>query len=324
MPIKISVCGNQKIPVCGKDGPLTIVNDSLINCLKTIDLFEIVSSNHLKQSDIIYWIGCRGPSIKKHVLLWIKKNPIIINHWIGTDVLGEMQRNQEKGFGRIENFFMDCLLWWKMKRGGLIYLAVAPWLVDELSKLHIHATCLPITTMDIHNLGPVDIQQGKDIDFLSYIPFRRFDFYGGDKIVKLAKRWKNYQFLIICADLSEIPRDFVGQMPNNILISPKVEKEKMSEFYQRSKFFIRYTQHDGLSLSVLEALYFNLEVLWTYDFPYTHKIETLEELSDSIPSLVKNWHPNERGHAFVIENYSIEKWKADFLEILQKSNILLK
>jgi len=150
-----------------------------------------------------------------------------------------------------------------MKRGGFIYLAVAPWLVDELSKVHIQATYLPITSIDIHNLGTVDSQQEKDIDFLRSVPFKRFDFYGGDNIVKLARRWQNYQFLIICPDLTEIPSDFIEQMPKNILVSPKVEGIKMPELYQRSKFFIRYTQHDGISLSVLEALYFNLEVLWT-------------------------------------------------------------
>jgi hypothetical protein len=313
----LSVCGNQGLSVCGKESPLTIVNDSLIHSLKKINLFEVVNSPDLNQSDIIYWISGNGPSIKKYFLFWIKKNPIIIIHWIGTDVLGEIQKSQQHGIRRIENFIMDCVFWWKMKRGGLIHLAVAPWLVDELSALHIPATCLPITTIDIRKLGTVDSQVVKDIDFLSYVPFKRFDFYGGDKIVQLARRWQNYQFLIICADLTEIPPDLVEKMPENVTLFPRVAWNNMPEFYQRSKFFIRYTNHDGLSLSVLEALYFNLEVFWTYDFPCTHKIETLEKLSDSIPSLVKNWHPNERGHAYVIEHFSIEKWREDFLAIIK-------
>jgi len=309
-PIKISVCGNE--------GPLTIVNDSLIHSLKTISALDVVNSRDIQQSDIIYWIGGNGPSIKKYFPIWIKKNPIIIIHWIGTDVLGEMKRSQQGGTRRLENFIMNSIFWLKMKRGGLVHLAVAPWLVDELSALHIPATCLPITTIDSRKLGTVDTQAVKDIDFLSYVHFRRFNFYGGDKIVQLARRWQNYQFLIICADLTEIPPDLVEKMPENVTLYPRVAWNNMPEFYQRSKFFIRYTNHDGLSLSVLEALYFNLEVLWTYDFPCTHKIETLEKLSDSIPTLVNNWQPNYQGHEFVRENYSIVQWRAKFSAIMQK------
>jgi len=305
-----------KIAVCGNQGPVSC-NDIIIECLNTIEGVEIDTSQTFQNPDVIYWVSPRGPSIKKYFLFWIKKNPLIINHWIGTDVITEIERKQQQEIRRLRNFFIDCVYWFKMKRGGLIHLASAPWLVDELSKLHIPATYVPITSIDTGILGAVNSHVIKDIDFFSYVPFERFSFYGGNKIVKLAKRWPNYRFLIICPDLTEIPADFLEKMPENIQFSPRVERDKMPGLYQRSKFFIRYTQHDGLSVSVLEALYFNLEVLWTHDFPGTYKIETLEKLSDSIPSLVKNWHPNENGHAYVIENFSVEKWRANFLEIIQ-------
>ena len=303
--IKISVCGDEYVS--------EVIRDSL----STINLIEVINSDDLSQSDIIYWVGGKGPSIKKYFLFWFKKNPIIINHWIGSDVLSEMEKNQHHRIQRIGNFIRDSLFWWKMKRGGLINLAVTPWIVDELAKLDINATYLPITTIDTHSLETVDIQHVKDIDFLIYVQLRRFDFYGGDKIVKLADRWKNYKFLIILGDINEIPPDIAEKIPENVTISPKVERNKMPELYQRSKFFIRYTQHDGLSLSVLEALYYNIQVLWTYDFPCTQKIESLEKLSDAIPSLVNDWHPNEGGHAYVIDHFSIEKWREDFLEIIR-------
>lgn len=302
-----------KISVCGDENAINVIQDSL----NAISLFEIVDSDHFSHSDIIYWVGGKGPSIKKYFHFWIKKNPIIINHWIGTDVLMEMGKKQNRGINQIHNFIQDCVYRWKMKKGGLIYLAEAPWLVDELSKINIHATYLPLTTIDVDKLGNVDIHHVKDIDFFSYIPLKRFDFYGGEKIVKLANRWQKYKFLIVCKDVNQIPLDFIEKIPENIKISPRVDRSKILEFYQRSKFFIRYTQHDGISFSVLEALYFNLQVLWTYDFPHTIKIENREKLSDSIPSLMKSWHPNDEGHAFVIENFSIEKWRANFLEIIQ-------
>jgi len=303
--IKISVGGDKYVS--------EVIRDSL----KTMHLFEVVDSDDFSRSDIIYWVFGKGPSIKKYFLFWLRKDPLFIIHWIGSDVLIEMHKDQEHGLNRIINFIQDRLFRWKMKRGGLLNFAGAPWLVDELSKVPIRATYLPITTIDSTKLGPVAIQHEKDIDFLSYIPFNRFTFYGGDKIVELARRWQNYHFLMVCVDLTEIPQDFIEKMPKNMTVYPRIEWNNMPELYQRSKFFIRYTQHDSESLSVFEALYYNLQVLWTYDFPHTHKIETLERLSNSIPELVKNWQPNEQGHDYIVKNFSLEKWRTDFLAIIQ-------
>jgi len=301
-----------KISVCGDEDVIGVIRDSL----NTLPDFEVINSSEIAQSDIIYWVYGKGPSMKKYFLFWIKKDPIIINHWIGSDVLEEMERAKKPGIARIKKFIEDCIFRWKMNTGGLITFAGAPWLVDELAKTNLPAAYLPITTIDEKKLGTVENQHVKDIDFLSYIPFNRFNFYGGDKIVKLAARWPDYNFLIICADIHEISQDFMEKLPGNMSISPRVEWGKMPELYQRSKYFIRYTQHDSESLSVFEALYYNLQVLWTYDFPHTIKIESQEKLSDSIPSLVKNWESNYPGHDYIIKNFSIEKWRADFLKVI--------
>ena len=90
----------------------------------------------------------------------------------------------------------------------------------------VPATYLPITTIDPNVLGPADARHTKDIDFLSYVQMRRFDFYGGDKIVKLATRWKNYTFLLILGDLTEIPHDFLDKMPENVTVSPQGGEEQ--------------------------------------------------------------------------------------------------
>lgn len=302
-----------KIAVCGDEYVSGVIRDSL----HTIPLFEVINSDEIAQSDIIYWVYGKGPSMRKYLFFWIKKDPLIINHWIGSDVLDEMERKKKPGIAKINNFIQNCLVRRKMKKGGLITLAGAPWLVEELAKFPIQTTYLPITTIDEQKLGPVDNQHVKDIDFLSYIPISRFNFYGGDKIIKLATRWPEYNFLIICADINEISRNFIEKLPENITIIPRVARSKMPEFYHRSKFFIRYTEHDSESLSVFEALYYNLQVLWTYDFPYTIKIGTFETLSDSIPSRVENWQPNYPGHDYILEHFSLEKWRVDFLTILQ-------
>lgn len=300
--------------MCGTESSINkVVSDSL----NEIEILELVNSDDFGQADIIYWIYGKGPSIKKFFLIWIKKEPIIINHWVGSDVIGEGIRSQQRGIYWIQNFIQDFIIHRKKKKGGLINLAAAPWLVDELGKLNINATYLPITTIDKNNLGPVDIQKVKDIDFLSYVPLRSFEFYGGDKIVRLAQRWQDYTFLLVLPDLHEIPSSLVEKMPKNVIISPRVNRDGMNDLFNRSKVFIRYTQHDAISLSVLEALYFKLQVVWTYKFPFTQKIKTEEELSDLIPSLIQNWQLNEDGHTFVTENYTTEEFKKNFVKVIQ-------
>ena len=188
----------------------------------------------------------------------------------------------------------------------------SPWLVNELASLDIDAAYLPLTTIDENQLSSTKSEIIKDIDFLSYVPYSKFQFYGGDKILHLAERWSDYTFLLIHPDLNEIPLDLSQKMPSNVILSPRVDNAKMSEMYQRSRFFVRYTEHDVLSLSVLEALYYRLHVLWTYDFPHTIKIENQEQISSLIPKLIEEWSPNDAGYTYVVENFSVEKWK-DYL-----------
>jgi hypothetical protein len=305
-----------KIAVCGSQDEIEIVIENLIS---TTESFELVASDRLAESDVVLWLYGKGPSVTKNLLVWFRKDPLIINQWIGSDVAGEKEKRHQRGINRILTGIFNAVWKRKLQRGGLINLTSAPWLVDELSALGIPATSLPITTIDKNKLGTIGSQPVKDIDFLSYVRFGRFDFYGGDKIVKLAKRWPQYTFMIICKDLQEVPCGFTEKMPKNLTVFPRVPSSEMYELYKRSKFFLRYTEHDAVSLSVLEALYFNLQVLWTYDFPYTMKIGTYDALSGAIPVLVETWRPNEGAHAWVVENFSVEKWRKDFSEVLQAS-----
>ena len=99
-----------KIAVCGNQGPVSC-NDIIIECLKTIEGIEIDNSQTLHNPDIIYWVSPRGPSIKKYFLFWMKKNPLIINHWIGTDVIDRDRKKTTAGSTTTQEFFHGlCIL----------------------------------------------------------------------------------------------------------------------------------------------------------------------------------------------------------------------
>jgi len=270
-------------------------------------------------ADIIYWIFGKGPSPRKNFLLWIRKKPIFLIHWIGSDVLNEKNENPRKILPKLYSLLLNILIKFKTKRGGIINFAVTPWLVDELQNLNISSIYVPLTSIDKSKLGNNTGPFVKEFDFISYVPSNRFEFYGGDKIIDLAKRWTDYKFLIIHSDLDEIPLEYSKKMPSNVVFSPRITGTPLYDLYRRSKVFIRFTKHDGLSLSVLESMYYKLQVLWVYDFPYTIKIKDQNWLSDSIPEIINNWQPNEDGSKFVLEKFSISSWKTDFLTAIKQN-----
>lgn len=106
----------MKISIWASSGPLNILQDSLKKCLSSIPFFEVVDT-HNTQTDFIYWVGGQGPSIKKYILFWIRKNPIIINHWIGTDVLAKMEKKHHPGIHSIPDVILDCIIRGRIKEG---------------------------------------------------------------------------------------------------------------------------------------------------------------------------------------------------------------
>lgn len=286
--------------------------------LKNESNLEIVSSKKLNDADIIYWIFGRGPSLIKYPRLWIQKKPILIIHWIGTDVLNETNKMQKKWLSRFYFKVWDIVFRYKSNNGGIINFAGAPWLVEELQKVSISSTYVPLTTLDQSTIESHNENYIRKFDFISYVPYNRFEFYGGDKIVNIARRWANYKFLIIHPDVENIPLNYSETMPSNIVFYPHIPKTEMQNLYCNSKFFIRYPKHDGLSLSVLESMFYKMQVLWIYDFPYTIKIKNEKWLSDSIPELINNWSLNDNGHKYVLENFFVSLWKTDFLKALKQ------
>lgn len=63
-----------KISVWGNEIPLTIVNESLIQSLKKINVFDIANGHDIQQSDSIYWLGRNGPPVKNIFFSELKKN----------------------------------------------------------------------------------------------------------------------------------------------------------------------------------------------------------------------------------------------------------
>lgn len=285
--------------------------------LNEIKSFEIKEFHDSNDSSITYWVSGPGPSLLKNISFWFSNRQLII-HWIGTDVLyftGE-KKNKEL-YSRFYYHIRYIIIKYKTQKKQIIHLAGAPWLADELYEAGINSRYFPITTIDPTKMVNPNNHSEKCIDFISYVPSNSFDFYGGKIVIRLANKYPKYTFLILQPDLNKLEKDHLSRFPPNVTVLPKVDFKTIQELYLKSKFFLRFTEHDGLSLSVLEALYFKLHVLWTYPFPHVCHIKNYDTLVERLPEIVNEWRPNDEGHEYVLNNFSTDVWKKDFLKFIQ-------
>ena len=104
----------------------------------------------------------------------------------------------------------------------------------------------------------------------------------------------------------------MGQLPispKNVEFIARLEFSEMKALYQQSKVFLRLTKHDGLSLSVLEAMANEMHVVWTYKFPHTSFLEQLskEALLNTINRNQDVWiSRNKDGKSYVLDKFSKE------------------
>ena len=278
--------------------------------LESINNERLVETQTIGQADIVYWTYGTGPRLKTHLRVWISRNKKIIIHWIGTDVL--IWSNKLTKYNNMRSYLHYRLWRWmikhKQRKGDLHNYAGSTWLKSELSSIGISSEVLPITSVSeelVHSYRRVN---NRKYDFVSYVPLSRYDFYNGDLIIQIAKIMPDKKFLIIHPDANDL-KDVHNICPGNVRVYPKIDFYKMQKLLANAKCFLRFTKHDGLSLSVLEALLAEQQVFWTYQFPDTHKVELSSTPNDvliqSLRTVVEEWEPNESGRSNVLKNYTI-------------------
>jgi len=260
--------------------------------------FEIVSES---KAEILYYIYGLNLSLRK-MNYWLSCSKVIVFHWIGTDVLRLLNQCglsfRTRVSIRIKRFFLK-------HRKNFLHLVCAPWLREELSEIGIFSHYLPITTLSKSVVNEIDDSRERDIDFLSYVPQSRFNFYGGDKIAEIAKSKPNRKFVIIVPDAESQSSIALSGIPNNVMLLSRMSFDAVQELMMKTKVFLRLTKHDGLSLSVLEAMNNACQVLWTYQFPFVIQAKS-NTLSEDVSSVVEKWIPNIQGRNYVRENFQAE------------------
>ncbi len=179
------------------------------------------------------------------VLLWKKK---LVLQWMGTDALLVMERFSNKTIFR------------KYVDYGLNFID-SPWLKEELNFAEITNQEAQFKYSLHTNLN---LSVTKKIQALSYISSSRKEFYGLERVLNLANLFPDVQFLIIGMDEPETNEY------KNVRFLGWVTENEVAKLMTESLIFLRLTEHDGFSVSVIEALCFGCEVISSLPSEFLH------------------------------------------------------
>jgi hypothetical protein len=170
--------------------------------------------------------------------------------WVGTDVLLAVERHQQNSILRK---YIDYT---KTKN-----VTDASWLQDELKTANILTDLCSYKYLPRPLTIPLEYEK---VAALTYIAQNRQSFYGMEKVIELAITNPTIDFHIIGTHTSDF------SIPKNVTCYGWLEEDKTLEMMKKYPVFLRLTEHDGLSVSVIEALNIGSEVVYSYHLPYAH------------------------------------------------------
>jgi hypothetical protein len=230
-------------------------------------------------------------------VLRFKKKLII--QWQGTDVLLAHERTQNK---TIYRKYIDYAT----------NLVDAPWLKDELENISIKAK---IATFKYVYPGKA-ISKYDQISIMSYVAQKEQEFYGIDSILKLAIEFPKVDFNLYGMQSS------VHLIPNNVHLKGWVNKEEMAKAMKENAVFLRLTEHDGYSVSVIEAQGFGSEVIWTFPGKKTSYCKNLSDLKSVFIEAIEKIEargmiPNQDAIAFASHEYNKQSVLTNYLKTIK-------
>ncbi len=232
------------------------------------------------------------------VLFFRKK---LVMQWQGTDVMLAEQRTLK---GIINRKYIDYAT----------HFHDAPWLGEELYKLNIISSKVHFK---YGKTAFTELKRYNAISVLAYIPQARQSFYGFEQTRAAAIAFPEIIFNIIGMESSEI------ELPKNINLLSWQSSEKVGELMKDCSIYIRLTEHDGFSVTMIEALSVGMEVIWSYKADNCHFAQTDQELIEKIALSSKlieerNYMPNLANVEMIEQHFSKSKVLTNYCKKLHE------
>lgn len=219
----------------------------------------------VKRADVIARVGfpVGSPSIRGRAfdLLWgalhiVNPLALYLHCWIGTDIQS-VTRYRDAGHLRLREM---------ARARDEMHVAIAPWLVEELSGLSIKALNLSVFGLDLPTTEDAGLVLPRQFTVLTYVPDRRWAFYGGKQLVRIAQLLPHVRFLVTGGTGC-----WLRDRPANVTFLGW--RDDMVELYRDSTVVLRLAQHDALGGTVVEGLAMARHVIYNYSVPFTTKVD---------------------------------------------------
>jgi len=232
-------------------------------------------------------ISFNGVTDASGSLDWVLKfRKKLIMQWMGTDVLLAVERSKSSS---IIKKYTDYA----------IHFADFDLLINELKSVNINASYLDFK----YTFPKARLEKYERINVLTYVLQDKQAFYGMEKVCLLAKRFPELTFNVLGVTKSDY------ETTANINLLGWRDTSEVDQLTQESAIFLRFTEHDGCSLSVIQALGYGAEVLWTFPFPFVHEAKTKEEIFSQFEIILnkintRNLIPNQEASDYIKAKYN--------------------
>ncbi len=231
---------------------------------------------------------------KVNVFLWAKwRGLIMINHYVGTDVLRLLE-------GKKSN-------WIKAKISNLLAsktLSISPNLQSELKSLGIPSEVSSFHVLELpDNLPPLPEFPAA----FAYIPAEREDFYGWHYVEQLIRDFPQVTFYIL-GHKGEGKEKF----ENAQFLGWQAD---ITPWIRASHIYIRMTKHDGLPRTILEALSYGRQVIFNREFPHCRYAGDYRQLKEQFADLLAHPELNVEGAQFVREKFHPDAIKKQLIDL---------
>ncbi|MCH2223928.1 MAG: glycosyltransferase [Crocinitomicaceae bacterium] len=208
---------------------------------------------HIPRADCLFSINGTIKKSKAFDLAFKNNVPVVMN-WVGTDVVRSIANFKNGDF--LQSYIDNA-----------IHLCEVSWIQEELKEIGINAEILNFACFE-KRFDTVDIEENNQLTVLSYISETRLEFYGIEAFLNLAQKFPDVQFKIAGAKAESYE-----PLPSNVKALGWVKD--MNAVFDEAHVCMRYTEHDGLSSFILEALARGKQVL--YKNAYDHCLHCPDE-----------------------------------------------
>lgn len=188
-------------------------------------------------------------------------NKKVIYYWLGSDV-HEAVKNPILG---------------RKLRDADMHLSYSEGNISELASIGVNARLLVTPTRLSNDLADMPEQHA----VLLSIPDARKEFYGYKDLMRLVDMFPSLEFHII---RSEHPEYYDKK---NILFEGMLDRDQMNELFNHVSISIRWPEHDGTSLILMESALKGKYIISRNPFPCGVVVNSFSKLCSALSEMIK-------------------------------------